>query len=534
MAEGQYIECGTREFIPSTFSSGDFDFNFYASDSDAWYPSKSYVRIGLTLMGSGGAQPTPNQLVALAENAAGNLFTNVALYAGQNEISACRIGVAQASAMAARTKSSAWLKTVGRGVALNEPRFSKRVMYSAADSSPDQYLMGKNEMYKPVAAGAYATATVAIAAPVVATTTINVINDDTKAVNTVLNSAALTNGSILTGVSTLFQTGMPTAAGEPSGGSVLAGDIIVVNSVRYTVLSVTDETHLVVACSPAPAVAASTDWYIIRKDVIRAPQAANTIYTLWQPPLGIFQHDGALGGGDFKLSLNPNANFQVAAVETKNSSYVVGTTFDLRITSLKFYTYVEKLRIPDSIQEIKLMEYQVLSKHWQPTLSFTVSPFTEAITVFIQDQSAGQNALVPPSRFKTIDNSDLRLQKIQVSFAGQNKPSVPWDSAFSLGVNMLEQRYFETYEELGIDTNALGCESYDDYLQRGPIYHFHFVRDENNRSSEVSVSTTFAGLASGPMSNFPNSGPALVYVIAHFRNVARITTSGGRIVQASA
>lgn len=534
MAEGQYIECGTREFVPSTFASGDFDFNFYASDSDAWYPSKSYVRVGLSLLGSGAAQPTPSQLVALAENAVGNLFTNVALYAGQNEVSACRIGVPQASAMAARTKSSAWLNTLGRGVALNEPRFAKRVMYSAADSSPDQYLMGQNEMYKPVAAGAYGTATVAIAAPVVATTTINVLDNDSGLPAPVLDSAALTNGSILTGISTLFQTGMPTAAGAPSGGSVLAGDIIVVNSVRYTVLSVTDETHLVVACSPAPAVAASTDWYVIRKDVIRAPQAANVIYTLWQPPLGMFQHDGALGGGDFKLSLNPNANFQAAAVETKNGSYVAGTTFDLQVTSLKFYTYVEKLRIPDSIQEIKLMEYQVLSKPWQPTLSFTVSPFTEAITVFIQDRFAGYNALVPPSRFKTIDNSDLKLQKIQVSFAGQNKPSIPWDSSFSQGVNRLEQRYFETYEELGIDTNALGCESYDDYLQRGPMYHFHFVRDENNRSSEVSVSTTFNGLSSGPMSNYPNDGSALVFVIAHFRNVARITTSGGRIVQASA
>jgi hypothetical protein len=485
-------------------------------------------------MGSGGAQPQAGELVALAENAAGNLFTNVALYAGQNEISACRIGVAQASAMAARTKSSAWLKTVGRGVALNEPRFSKRVMYSAADPSPDQYLMSQNEMYKPVAVGSYGTATVAIDPPVLATTTAEV-KDMADQKTIVVATAALENGGILEGKNgTLFQTGMPTVDGAPTGGSVLEGDIIVVNGIRYPVLDVTDETHLVVANAPTIIVGATTEWYIIRKDVIRAPQVANTIYTLWQPPLGIFQHDGALGGGDFKLSLNPNANFQVAAVETKNSSYVVGTTFDLRITSLKFYTYVEKLRIPDSIQEIKLMEYQVLSKPWQPTLSFTVSPFTEAITVFIQDQSAGQNALVPPSRFKTIDNSDLRLQKIQVSFAGQNKPSVPWDSSFSVGVNRLEQRYFETYEELGIDTNALGCESYDDYLQRGPIYHFHFVRDENNRSSEVSVSTTFSGLASGPMSNFPNNGSALVYVIAHFRNVARITTSGGRIVQASA
>lgn len=535
MAEGQYIECGTREFVPSTFASGDLDFNFYASDSDAWYPSKSYVRVGLSLLGSGAAQPTPNQLVALAENAVGNLFTNVALYAGQNEISACRTGVAQASAMAARTRSSAWLSSIGRGISLNEPRFAKRVMYSASGTSPDQYLGGQNEMYKPVAAGAYGTATVAVTAPVLATTVGTADKNNVVDAQPVVATAAFTNGGLLTGVSTLFQTGMPDpATGAPSGASVVIGDIIVIGGIRYPVLQINSETELVIANAPAIALGATINWHIIRKDVIRAPQASNVIYALWQPPLGIFQHDGALGGGDFKLALNPNANYQSAAVETKNGSYVAGTTFDLQVTSLKFYTYVEKLRIPDSLQEIKLMEYQVLSKPWQSTLSFTVSPYTEAITVFIQDRFAGYNALVPPSRFKTIDNSDLKLQKIQVSFAGQNKPSVPWDSQFSQSVNKLEQRYFETYEELGIDTNALGCESYDDYLQRGPMYHFHFVRDENNRSSEVSVSTTFNGLASGPMSNYPNDGSALVYVIAHFRNVARITTSGGRIVQASA
>ena len=198
MAEGQYIQCGTREFVPSTFASGDLDFNFYASDSDAWYPSKSYVRVGLSLLGSGAAQPTPNELVALAENAVGNLFTNVALYAGQSEISACRTGVAQASALAARTKSSAWLSSIGRGVALNEPRFAKRVMYSAGDTSPDQYFGGQNEMYKPVAAGAYGAATVEIVAPALATTTADV-KDMADQKTTVVATAALANGGVLEG-----------------------------------------------------------------------------------------------------------------------------------------------------------------------------------------------------------------------------------------------------------------------------------------------------------------------------------------------
>ena len=88
------------------------------------------------------------------------------------------------------------------------------------------------------------------------------------------------------------------------------------------------------------------------------------------------------------------------------------------------------MKIPDQVQELPLMEYQVLSKAWQPTVQFSVSPDTAAITIFIQDRFAGINSLVPPSMFKTIDNSDLQLQKIQVLYAGINKPTTQWDSFF--------------------------------------------------------------------------------------------------------
>ena len=97
----------------------------------------------------------------------------------------------------------------------------------------------------------------------------------------------------------------------------------------------------------------------------------------------------------------------------------------------------------------------------------------------------------------------------------------------------MQQRYRDTYNELGLDTNALGCETYEDYLQRGPIYHYSFIRDVDSRATDVSVSTTFNGLAAGPMSGFPNNESALVYCIAHFRSTATITTSGGRVVSAS-
>ena len=189
---------------------------------------------------------------------------------------------------------------------------------------------------------------------------------------------------------------------------------------------------------------------------------------------------------------------------------------------------MEKIRIPDAIQDLHLMEYQVLSKPWQPTLQFTVSPDTQALTIFIQDRFAGASALIPPSMFKTINNSDLKLYKIQVSYAGVNKPSTPWESDFGGGIDQLQQRYFDSFKELGLDTAALGSESYYDYLQRGAFYHFSFIRDVNSRATQVSVTSSFTGLPNGPTSGSDGT-QALVYCVAHFRSTARVTHSSGRV-----
>ena len=94
-------------------------------------------------------------------------------------------------------------------------------------------------------------------------------------------------------------------------------------------------------------------------------------------------------------------------------------------------------------------------------------------------------------------------------------------------------RDHDSYRELGLDITALGCETYDDYLQRGAFYHYNFIRDVNSRATALTVSTTFNGLAGGPMSNFPNDGNALIYCISHYRSTATVTTSGGRVVAAS-
>jgi hypothetical protein len=260
---------------------------------------------------------------------------------------------------------------------------------------------------------------------------------------------------------------------------------------------------------------------------------------MWRPPLGIFEWDKGLGAGKFNISLRPSGNYLLTGVETRNPSYttsVDGTTgtYSLVITDIKFYAYVEKIRIPDQVQELNLMEYQVDSQPWSNTLQFRVSPYTQALSIFVQDIRAGSSPLYPPSMFKVSDNSDLMLTQLQVSYAGMTKPSTPFISSYFAGSNQLQQRYHDTYEQSSAVLKEFGCETYSDWLQRGPIYHFDFTRDPSNKSTDVSINTTFNGLVDGPGSGTGGTGSARVFCVSHFAKRVSITTAAGEIVNITA
>jgi len=499
----------SRRVDGSNFPLGVMEFSFSVGAPNAWVPSKSYFRIGSTIYGAptGGpavAAPTVRQMVAFADNAVGNMFDNAYVRSNNVEISSINQGLAQASALNARLgEGHSWLKSLGSGAELNKSNFTDRLMYTASDVVPDAYLGAKNEIYRPIAAGHFDDAKVAIA----------------------------TNG-VVTGTDTLFTSGMPNfTTGAPSESFINNGDILVVNNVRYTVIEVATNTNITIAERPAVAIVATTDWYIIRKDVMRAPQGNNQVYSVWRPPIGLFNYADGLGSGEYRIQLNPNSSFLLTAVETKNPDFVASAdgltgSYSLVLNDVKFYAYIEKMSIPDSVQDLSLMEYQVQSKPWASNLQFSISPYTKAITIFVQDVTAGGSPLCPSSMFKVLDNSDLKLATIQVSYAGMSKPSTKWESNFYNGADQLQQRYRDTYGECKID----GAESYCDWLQRGPIYHFNFERGASNRATEVMVNTTFNNLVGGPGTGVGSTGLARVFCVSHFQRNVQITTAAGSIV----
>ena len=252
---------------------------------------------------------------------------------------------------------------------------------------------------------------------------------------------------------TLFSTGMPSIiTGAPTGSSVQVGDILVVRGVHYPISVAPaggSEIAFTVANVPSVAVVGNINWYIIRKDTVRSPQAKNTVYAVWWPPMGIFDYDGILGCGNYTFSLYPNSRYLTSAVETRNLSAlpsIDGKTNDysLTVNSITFFAYIAKVSIPNSIVDIPLIEFQVIPKPYESTVQFSVSPDTVALTFFLQDLTAGINPRIPQSMFKVLDNSDLKLASIQVSFGGTSKPVTEIKSNFykcnnTIAIHMMSQ-----------------------------------------------------------------------------------------------
>ena len=116
-----------------------------------------------------------------------------------------------------------------------------------------------------------------------------------------------------TGIATL------TAVGSSFLTSGIAiGDFVIFGGGRYQVTAVTSATVISIRTVDfIPAAVAANDYPIFGLKMRRRDGGQrNIVQGLFQPPIGIFQHSEPMGAGDYRFSLNPNTNYQRAAVQS--------------------------------------------------------------------------------------------------------------------------------------------------------------------------------------------------------------------------
>lgn len=473
------------------FARGVQDYEWNTGQPTSWIPSKSFFRIDMTVTGDkGAAQPTMEEQIAYSDSAVGNLFDNVYFRAGRQEVSSIVNFAPQASALKTRlSKSGAWLNSVGKSAFMMEADFQKRVNQVSTGVMPGVGSQG--ETVNVGNATHFSTATIAIA----------------------------TGTGAITGVNTaLLDKG------------IKVGDKLVVRGVEYNVKTApTSNTGAGMTVVPIPAanLAASPDTYAIRS--ADAGGSRNRVFCNYVPPIGIFSHDKPMGAGNYSLQLNPNSNYKLAAVETRRAGATPGTgatnNYNLEVNDIKFYVATIQMNIPNQIETLHLNEMQLQSKtsSGNDTLHFTVPPSTQAISVFVQSNDAGSNPLVPPSMFTCKDGSQNGLKSLQLTYANTTKPSTRWTSDYGTGDNRLQHRYLQTLQESGLIMNEGGAESLSEWLQRGVLVHYSYLRDENDMSTECQLQIDYTALENN----------AKVFLVAHYRRSTQITTNNGMIVEVS-
>lgn len=535
MTELVYREISCQKAVNGTnFGQGNQDFNFSIGNPTAWLPNKSYFRVTMSLRALGRsatgvqqapAQPTFQDQMAFADGAIACLYSEARFKAAGQEVSFLTNYVPQAHALKTRVmRSGAWLNSVGRSAYMAEADFQKRVAQIASD----------DPLYPDVEQGDYINLTTAPSIP---------------------NNVDIANTGIVS----------DAAAGPvtPLYGELKVGDYVVVSNGSSYRVEVAGATGVLRLSYRGAALTNANLTYGIRS-ARRDGGQRNVVIGLWQPPIGIFQHDQPMGAGDYRFSLNPNSNYQRAAVQSKRlnglnnqsppvlladnaglvpssdpgSDVATSGDFALNIIDVKLYVATLKVSIPKEISMLELIEMEVTTK---PIVSasgsyeFTVPSSTIALAIFSQSGNAGFNTMVPPTLFRQdgVANSQKNqnlVRSLQITYANCTKPSsrwstdvydnnVPGGAMVGGSVNQLQQRYGDDLQETGLIANHGGAESFGEWIQRGPYFYYSFNRDREDRSTSVQVAVDFASIEAG----------ANLMLCAFYSRVTEISTNAGQI-----
>lgn len=217
---------------------------------------------------------------------------------------------------------------------------------------------------------------------------------------------------------------------------------------------------------------------------------------LFQPPIAVFDYNGDMPSGDYRISLNPSAELLFAAQGGAAARNCRVTVLDVK---LYICTVTVTEPIPRDRFNFRFGEIQVNSKPLtqNQTYEFQVPSSTYALAWWVQQDTAGvPNVLVPNpislAMFTSNGAIEQAMTSYQITYSNQTKPSTRYATAFSANTNKMQLRYFTDLVENNLIENPGGAESLEDWMERGPYYMHSFIRDKDDKSTQVQLSTTFS------------------------------------------
>jgi len=500
----------TRDVTGNSFPNGAIHIRWQNSGQKWWVPSRSYIRMRVTLTKADGAtQLDLADDVAPNMGLCANLFQSAEFRIADKTVSRVSDYMPQVDALETRIcKSKSWLDSVGASSNWWQGEFKQRQIAVASDSSNEQ----KSEVSTGrLALGFAAANTVAIA------------------VDTGVLTVAAGGGAAPPDLTTIFQAGDEIEINV--GGNV--------GLVKYRVSAIPSATTLQLNNLKGIAVgAANLDFSRIRTSVSKVDDARNVkeFELIWQPPLSIFKISHAMPAGKCELVLNPQttSQFRKRAIESLLADKAAGVAGAFNFDVKDMYLYVSTVNGPRADDVTYLLDLEetrcqvdVVDGTNFTQKNFDVSPSTYALTTCFQDDRAGNLTQYSASKFKiNNDESELRLNRLFINYAGQNRPSPDADPKYNVGDarDYTTQRYAETQLYSGGYYDCGGAETLTEWQERGPYYYFSWPRDGTDRSTRVAVHFGFEVIPGAPL----NNGRVLLF--DHAKKVARVRVQDGRVV----
>lgn len=494
---------GDRTYNDSNFATGSQYFRWEKDGINWWLPSHSYFRLRFQLGKSADTSLSITDGISPAMGFMSNMYQSGEFLINNKQVNKITDFLPEISALKTRqTKSGPWLNGIGRTINFWNADFTER-LDDVTDNST------KSGIY-------YA---------------IDLLDLGYIAVNT-------TTIAVDTGILTIEDGA--TADSLPTG-VLLVGDEIEIESavanvgtLRYRISEVIGEAvdTATYQLDNIQTIAKAAETYTIapvtiyrKKTLESKDRNVLNIEVLWKPPFSIFDIEHALPSGKYsiKLDVASGSTYKTLSIESTGSATKTTSDFVLTVDSLYFYVAtmsgprVDNMTYYLDLDDIEVLYDPVTQDATQEQKVFTVNKNTRGLTVAFADKTTRTDTRYTPTKFKVQSDKDLNLTQLQISYASQNKPSVREDFEYSDGKDFIQQKYIDSYLNNNLFFDTAGPESFDEWITRGPFYHFDFQKDSTDQSTQAIVRYKFS--SGGTSAN--------ILLFQHFKTIVKVVIAGG-------
>lgn len=512
----------TRDVVGNNFPNGAIHIRFQTSGQKWWVPSRSYIRMRAKL-----TKPDGTTTLVLSDDVApnmglmSNLFQSAEFRIADKTVARVSDYMPQIDALETRLcKSKSWIDSVGESTNWWQDEVKERQSEVVSDVDNSETSIAEVDR-------------LGLGYDAIGQNNSNALFF-TFADNKI--SFFQNGGGALPDNNDVYQVGDVIRIGEVNGNVPALGTEFKITAIdSATVLSV--ETDNVLGANIGANNDGRIDWTRVRTTAIKndTTRKLNSFEMTWQPPLSIFKIGHALPAGKYELVLNPQTTTQYRkrAIESLLADKVptsdgVAGDFDFAVVDMFLYcATVEGPRGDDQtylldLEETRCQVDNVDSGGSFQQKNFDVSPSTFALTCAFQDTRAGNLTQYSASKFKIdgVAQDELKLNRLFLNYAGQNRPSPDADPEFEAGRDYTIQRYVESQLYSGGYYDCGGAETITEWHERGAYYYFSFPRDGTDRSTRVNAHFGFSGaIANGR-----------VLIFDHSKKIARVRVQDGRVV----